>query len=120
MSKTGFRIRTSTEIFDREEIELLSRYGRQYERLMTGDREPETPGQQRFVEVCRGDAKPESEHEKVWRKYLRRLEWEADPSNLATKGPPRKAIDPSFGGSREEHKAMRSAQFADLRRRWRD
>ncbi|MCP4202963.1 MAG: hypothetical protein GY769_13655, partial [bacterium] len=73
--------------------------------------------QQRFVEVCRGEAQAESEHEKVWWKYLQRLEWEADPSNLSTKGPPRKAADISFGGSREEHKAMRAAQFADLRRR---
>ncbi len=117
MSQAGFRIATDTEIFDREEIEMLTRYGRQFERLMHGDRKPETSLQQRFVEVCRGDAEPESKYEKVWVKYLGRLKWEADPSNLAAKGPPRKAVDTSFGGSREEHKAMRAAQFADLRRR---
>ncbi len=117
MSRAGFRIATETVIFDRDEIEILTRYGHQFERLMRGDRKPETALQQRFVEVCRGDAKPESEYEKTWEKYLRRLEWEANPSNLAAKGPPRTAVDDSFGGSREEHKAMRAAQFADLKRR---
>ena len=117
MARDGFQIDTDTKIFDRDEIEILTRYGRQFKRLMEGDLKPKTPAQERFVAVCRGDAEPVSEYELVWRKYLGRLEWEADPSNLSTKGPPRKAVDNSFGGTREEYKAMRAAQFADLRRR---
>ncbi len=37
MGKTGFRIDTDTEIFDREEIEILTRYGRQFKRLTTAN-----------------------------------------------------------------------------------
>ena len=116
MSEGSYRIRTSTEIFDREELEILRRYGRQFERLMNGERAPMTPEQERFIEVCRGEAKPVSDYEEVWWKYLQRIEWESDPSNRGLNGPPRR-VDEGFRGSREEHRAMRAAQFADLRRR---
>ncbi len=112
-----FQIRTSTDIVTHEEIEILRSYGRPFDRLMTGKLQPETEAQRRFVSVCRGEATPETEYEKVWWKYLQRLEWEKDPENRATMGPPRQIADTSFGGSREAWKEMRSEMFGDMKRR---
>lgn len=53
------------------EQELIKRYGDFYRALNGGRREPQTPDQVRFVEVCRGHAEPLSEHEVAFAKYVR-------------------------------------------------
>jgi uncharacterized protein YifE (UPF0438 family) len=112
----SFTIRTSQEIFDSDEIGILKRYGAQFERLMKGERKPRTAEQDRFIRVCRNEVEPQTKYEKVWWKYLRRLEWESDPNNRSASGPPREAAE-GFGGSREEYRQMRKAERADFWKR---
>ena len=50
---------------------LIDRYGRFYRSLNGGQRKPQTPEQEHFVEVCRGRADPMTEHEIAFMKYLR-------------------------------------------------
>jgi uncharacterized protein YifE (UPF0438 family) len=114
-----FALRTSREIFTSEELQILERYGSAFERLTTGELVPTTPAQMRFINVCDGEINPETEYEKVWWKYLERLEWESNPSNRQAMGPLRKA-DEGFGGSRDAIKAMRRAQWGDLLKRARE
>ena len=45
---------------------------------MRGAISPETPAQERFVEVCNGNKNPESQFEKVWAKYIKRKIWESE------------------------------------------
>ena len=51
------------------ECELIRKYLTFYIRLDEGKAAPSTPGQQHFVEVCRGDAQPETAHEFAYLKY---------------------------------------------------
>jgi uncharacterized protein YifE (UPF0438 family) len=111
-----FTIRTSQEIFSAEELEILKRYGTQFERLMKGERLPETPAQERFIKVCKNEVEPKTEFEMVWWKYLRRLEWENDPNNQSAMRLPAKAAE-GFSGSREAYKRMRKAERADFWKR---
>ena len=113
-----FTIKTNLEIFSPEEVELLQRHGSAYQRLMKGELPPKTPERQHFLQVCRKEANAETIHEQVWRKYLDRLEWEADPANRAAMGARRHA-DEGFG-TREDHKKMRKAECADFWKRQRE
>jgi uncharacterized protein YifE (UPF0438 family) len=114
-----FTIQTSLEIFTQEEVELLQRHGRAFERLMKGELPVNTPDREHFIQVCGKKAEPKTIHEQVWRKYLDRLEWESDPANRAAMGTRRHA-DEGFGGTREDHKKMHKADFADFLRRQRE
>jgi|GEM_PF-4553207 len=78
-----FVIQTNRAIFTEWEIDVLERYGTQFMRLMNGERAPETAEQTRFVKACRREVTPETEYERVWCKYLARVEWESDPENRA-------------------------------------
>jgi uncharacterized protein YifE (UPF0438 family) len=118
-SAMRFVIRTTKAIFDSHEFEILSRYGMQFERLMKGQRAPTTPAQERFIRMCKNEVDPESEYEKVWWKYLRRLEWERNPINQSALGSRRKAGE-GFGGSRQQYKEMRKADRADFWKRLRE
>ena len=53
---------------DKEQA-LIKRHLRFYKDLDTGNREPTTPEQRRFVKVCRGQAAPKSEHEIAYMKF---------------------------------------------------
>src|SRR5688500_12438866 len=110
-----FTVRTSREVFTDEELRLLELDGKFLEELTTGDRLPTNHDQIRFVRVCDGETEPVTKHEKVWRKYLERLNWESDPTNRSAMGPRRKA-DEGFGGSRDAIRDMRRAQWTDLLR----
>ena len=55
---------------------------------------------------------PETVYERVWTKYLRRLEWENDPANRAAMGERRRMPD-----DREDWKHMRGAVWSGVRRR---
>lgn len=104
--------RCSTETFTREEIDILERYGKQFAKLMHGQRSPQTEAQERFVRVAQGKCKPSTIYEKTWRKYLERLAWEADPEHRAFMGERRR-----MPGDREDHKKMRGAVWSEVRRR---
>lgn len=116
-----FVIRTIRAIFNAYEIETLKRYGSAFERLMNGERIPQTPAQEHFIKACRGEVKPETKYEKIWCKYLARLQWESVPENRAVMDAAEWSFPiktpKGFGGSREDWKAMRSAQWSDLRKR---
>lgn len=60
--------------FSREQADLLERHGRAYEALDKGKREPVNDEEAHFILVCRGEAKPETEHEDVWMRYRRKVE----------------------------------------------
>lgn len=114
-----FTIQTSLEVFTQQDVELLQRHGRAFERLMKGELPVDTPAREHFLQVCRKEAEPATVYEQVWRKYLDRLEWESDPANRTAMGTRRHA-DEGFGGTREDHKKMRKAYRADFWRRQRE
>jgi uncharacterized protein YifE (UPF0438 family) len=51
--------------------DLIERYGAFYRALNGGQRQPATPAQLHFVEVCRGRADPQTEHEVAFSNYVR-------------------------------------------------
>ena len=51
------------------EAELLMRYGRWMEGLVSGELVPLTPEQSRFVDVATGKLEPTTEYERVWIRY---------------------------------------------------
>ena len=71
-----FAILCSRATFSEDEIRTLERYGCRFEDLIAGRRPCRTPAQQRFVEVAKGQRDPETYYERLWRKYLVRLERE--------------------------------------------
>lgn len=108
----SFVIRCSRAIFALDEIKILEQYGRELERLASGEREPETAAQQRFVEAVHGRLEPETIYERTWAKYAWRLEWEAKPENKSAMGERR-----SMPNDREDWKRMRGAVWGDMKRR---
>lgn len=110
--RDNFEINCSREIFSEEEIDILERYGIQFERLINGDRTPDTDAQRRFIEVARGHYQPETIYEKTWVKYNARLAWEADPMNKTAMGKRRKMYD-----DREDWKKMKAAVWSDMQKR---
>ena len=112
MASDPFDIRCSKAPFSEDELGILRRYGRELERLASGERPPATAAQERFVDAVRGRRPPETVYERVWTKYLTRLEWERDPANRAAMGPRRRMPD-----DREDWKRMRGSVWSDIRRR---
>ena len=93
--------------FCSEDWQNLCTYGRELEALSSGDRPPATVAQERFAGLfLRGGLEPESYWERLWAKYLFRLDWEDDPDNRSAMGPPRKPPE-SPVGSREDFKKLR-------------
>ena len=109
---TPFEIKCSREIFSEEEITILKRYGKQLQLLADGVGTPRAKAQQRFAHVARGLVEPETIYEKVWCKYLWRLNWERDPANKAATGERRR-----MPNDREDWKKMRGAVWSGIRRR---
>jgi uncharacterized protein YifE (UPF0438 family) len=66
----------NTQVFSEAELELLERYGAWLGALMRGEIEPESERQRRFLLVCNGEIPPSGEVQKVWCKYLYRMQWE--------------------------------------------
>ena len=52
------------------ERELLTKYGRWMEALVSGAIAPVTPGQEQFLRVARGEGEPTTDFERVWLKVL--------------------------------------------------
>lgn len=107
-----FEIKCSREIFSEEEIAILEKYGNVFQKLMDGERAPQTDAQHRFIEVVHGLYEPKTTYEKVWGKYLWRLNWEKDPTNKAVMGERRR-----IPNDREDWKRMQGAVWADTCRR---
>lgn len=80
----AYALKTIINLLSEEELSIIRRYGKAFEKLMNGERAPETEAQKRFIKVCRGELLPETLWEKAWSKYLGRLEYEADPANRHT------------------------------------
>lgn len=59
--------------FTIKEAQLLERYGFAFNELDLGKREPVTPEETQFVDVCRGQRAPTTEAERVWSKYTARI-----------------------------------------------
>ena len=112
MASDLFTLRCSEAPFSEDELDILRRYGTKFERLSNGERSPATEAQEQFVDVARGKRPPETVYERIWTKYIMRLEWESDPANRATMGPRRRILD-----DREDWKRMRGAVWSDVRRR---
>ena len=98
-----FSISVNRGIFNQDEIEILQKFGCWFEDLMYGRVVPTTDAQKHFIDVCKGEAEPQTEYELTWWKYCRRLEWEQDPNNQRAMGPKRRELDTSFGGARAWH-----------------
>ena len=107
-----FIIRCSRAPFSVDEFDILRRYGREFERLSNGERAPTTAAQKQFVDAARGKRLPETVYERVWTKYLMRVEWESDPANRAAMEARWRMPD-----DREDWKRMRGAVWSDVRRR---
>ncbi|MCD1630800.1 DUF413 domain-containing protein [Marinobacter shengliensis] len=83
--KMEFQPNVPDTLFSEDEIELLVTYGSWLAALMRGAISPETPAQERFVEVCNGNKNPESQFEKVWAKYIKRKIWESENPDFVGK-----------------------------------
>jgi uncharacterized protein YifE (UPF0438 family) len=104
----------SQSVFTEDEIDLLDRYGRIFQQLASGEREPRNEAQERFIACTRGQAEPRSDYEKAWRKYQLRIETESDPANRSMFGEtPCEHDDP------QDWKAMSGKQWGDMMKRTR-
>jgi uncharacterized protein YifE (UPF0438 family) len=72
-------------LFADAEINLLSNYGSWLAALMRGAIEPETIAQEQFVEVCKGNKKPNTSFEIIWVKYIKRKIWESENPDFVGK-----------------------------------
>ena len=81
MAGEPFTILCSKAPFSMDELDIPRRCGGEFERLSNGEPAPATAAQEQFVEVARGRNSPETVYERMWTKYLKKLEWESDPAN---------------------------------------
>lgn len=59
--------------FTIKEAQILERHGYAFNELDSGKREPATEEETLFVAVCRGEREPQTEPEKIWSKYITRI-----------------------------------------------
>jgi uncharacterized protein YifE (UPF0438 family) len=76
--RMGFEPHVPSELFGEDEIEMLRTYGSWLAALMGGRIEPESPDQEHFVKVCKGEVEPQTQFERVWVRYVKRKLWEAE------------------------------------------
>ena len=76
-SKGHFHIDCSLGIFSPEQKEILIKYGHWFQALSSGELEPITPLQLRFIKVIKGEIDPFSVEEWAWLKYISRKKIEA-------------------------------------------
>ena len=109
----------SVELTD-EERALLERYFGFYEDLESGARVPTTEAQKHFVEVTRGKARAETVHEMAYAKHMR-LRAQDQEYRYAQREESLEHLEAHREEwfSREDHRKLRSRQFADLRKRGR-
>lgn len=99
--------------FSEEEVAYIEQYGHWLHALLNRKLKPITPEQLLFIEEMKS-RKPIDEclpQVRLWKRYLRK-EIERDQGVVINALPPTIADDPF--GSREEYRAMRSAQFSTI------
>jgi len=74
--KEKFKISCSTGIFSVDEREFLMNYGSWLKALADGKIQPYTLAQEHFLQVVKGSEEPNTEHEKIWWRYIKRCELE--------------------------------------------
>ena len=75
--KGKFAVDCNHGSFSTEEIEMLETYGHWFNALTSGELEPCTDSQRRFVLVAAGNEEPFSLEEVAWWKYLDQTAYEA-------------------------------------------
>ena len=108
LNKGKFKIECNKIIFTAEEIDLIEKYGHQFTALTNGSLMPFNVEQEQFVQVARNLRKTTTDHENVWRKYLKRKEIEAKHGNKLYLSP--KPEQDSFY-SRDMVKNVKSMMF---------
>ena len=73
-SKRDFAVRESIDSLSQDEEDLVHRYGHWMNALASGELDPITEDQKRFVSVCQGNEEPITKFEIAWMKYLRQKE----------------------------------------------
>ena len=76
LAKKSYPLGCSVEIFEKDELALLSRYGYWIEALVGGVISPTTDEQKRLIDVHAGKIEPISLQECAWRKLIERRKWE--------------------------------------------
>lgn len=125
-----FAIRCLRATFSEDEVQALQTYGCQFEDLIAGRRPCRTPAQRQFVEVAKGQGVPKTYYERLWRKYVVRLQRELQQrrgSTAAAQAADRSAASrpPTTGpvhhvpNDRKDWKRMRGRQWGDAMRRGR-
>jgi uncharacterized protein len=102
-----FEMRCDKSVFDLDETAMLEKHGRALQQLMEGTRAPSTPLQKHFVFVCKGKGKAVTVFEKVWLKYLQRVEYEVRHANSSSK-PLRKIVKGVIQTRQDARKAKTS------------
>ncbi len=107
----------TVELTDEEQA-LLDRHFSFYEDLESGARVPTTEAQEHFVEVIRGKARAQTVHEMAYAKHMR-LRAQDQEYRYAQREESREYLEAGREEwfSREDHRKLRSRQFADLRKR---
>lgn len=59
--------------FTIKEAQVLEKYGCAFKALDTEEKKPTTPEEKSFVDVCKGQKEPSTDFEKIWIKYLSRI-----------------------------------------------
>lgn len=71
-NKGLFNVDCSHEIFSTEELQILEKWGYWFMGLTSGDLQPYTEAQERFIKVMKKEVKPVTLEERAWFKYLGR------------------------------------------------
>ena len=60
--------------FNRNQAQLLEKYGEAYQALHSGERKPVNDEEREFVAVCQGEKTPATQHEKVWILFCQKIQ----------------------------------------------
>lgn len=82
-----FKILCNNIIFTEDERDILTKYGVWMHALENGVIKAISKAQEHFIEVCNNDIQPNTEYEKVWIKYKRRIQWEKKNGNIYNRKP---------------------------------
>jgi uncharacterized protein YifE (UPF0438 family) len=78
LRRRPFAFRCEPSVFPPEELEALAEYGNWLEALAGGAIQPVSPEQEHFLKVDRGEADPETLHERAWVRLKARREYERE------------------------------------------
>lgn len=76
LRKTDFIVDVNPDIFSKDELNILKKYGNWFLALTGGDVKPFTDSQKRFIKVVNDEEEPSGKYEKAWWKYVKRKEIE--------------------------------------------